>query len=180
MFGDLFQMLYQRRLVEAYESFYLICYVLNQTEKEIKADADWYLALAAPCDSKGTLQLPCNLQLIRLKESATLVRRSRSWRRGSNALSEGRSMSIDAQNCPHCGEPCDRESVDVGVGVIFGPWGCSGCGWSSDSRYDSREGIVRDGDDRVLDQFGVSHHVDRLAGKAVLVGLNVDERGKKT
>lgn len=30
----------------------------------------------------------------------------------------------DGKNCPHCGAACDRESVDVGVGVIRGPWGC--------------------------------------------------------
>jgi hypothetical protein len=80
-------------------------------------------------------------------------------------------------DCPHCGEDCDRESVDVGVGVIHGPWGCAGCGWSSDSRYDSRAGVRRDGADRVYDQYGVSHHVDRIGGVAVLAGVNVHDRG---
>lgn len=36
-------------------------------------------------------------------------------------------------NCPKCETPCDRDEVDVGVGVICGPWRCNGCGWSDDS-----------------------------------------------
>lgn len=85
----------------------------------------------------------------------------------------------ESQDCPHCGEPCDRHSVDVGVGVIRGPWGCGNCGWSSDSAYDSRVSIRRDGDDRVFDQYGVSHHVDRSDGQVVLAGLNVNRRGEE-
>jgi len=42
-------------------------------------------------------------------------------------------------DCPKCGEECDRDSVDVGVGVIHGPYGC-GCGWSEEPRYDASEG----------------------------------------
>jgi hypothetical protein len=80
-------------------------------------------------------------------------------------------------DCPHCGESCDRESVDVGLGVIYGPWGCASCGWSSDPQYDSREGLRYDGEDRVFDQWGVSHHVDRIGGQVVLAGLNVGDRG---
>jgi len=83
-------------------------------------------------------------------------------------------------DCPHCGSPCDREQVDVGVGVIHGPWGCGDCGWSENPEYDSREGVRRDGADRVFDQYGVSYHVDRLDGMAVLTGLNVTRRGKVT
>ncbi len=44
--------------------------------------------------------------------------------------------------CPKCLRACDRDEVDVGVGVIHGPWGCR-CGWSEDPRYDSSEGISR-------------------------------------
>lgn len=80
-------------------------------------------------------------------------------------------------NCPHCKESCDRDSVDIGVGVIDGPWGCSNCGWSEYEEYDSREGVRRDGENRVFDQYGSSHHVDRLGGAAVLVELNVNDRG---
>ena len=38
-------------------------------------------------------------------------------------------------DCPLCGErDLDRDSVDVGVGVIHGPYGCQ-CGWSEDPKY---------------------------------------------
>lgn len=33
--------------------------------------------------------------------------------------------------CPRCGEPCERDMVDVGVGEIpAGPWGCFTCHWT--------------------------------------------------
>ena len=50
-------------------------------------------------------------------------------------------------NCPKCGTECDRDEVDVGIGVVTGPWGCSGCGWSEYERYDLSNGQdpVRDG-----------------------------------
>ena len=82
-----------------------------------------------------------------------------------------------SKDCPCCGSSCDREHVDVEVGVIYGPWGCGECGWSENPEYDSREGTRRDGDDRVFDQYGVSHHVSRLDGMAVVAGLNVHRRG---
>lgn len=85
----------------------------------------------------------------------------------------------DTCKCPYCDELCDRESADVGVGVIYGPWGCDNCGWSEAPEYDSRAGIRRDGKDRVFDQYGVSHHVDRFNGEAVLAGLNVAKRGEE-
>lgn len=37
--------------------------------------------------------------------------------------------------CPRCGEEAWRDSVDVGVGVIHGPYGCA-CGWSESEAYD--------------------------------------------
>jgi len=43
-------------------------------------------------------------------------------------------------DCKKCGQECYRESVDVGVGVIHGPWGCPCCGWSDDPEYDCSEG----------------------------------------
>jgi hypothetical protein len=86
-------------------------------------------------------------------------------------------MARETCNCPHCGSSCARDEVDVEVGVIYGPWGCANCGWSESPEYDCREGIRRDGDDRVLDQYGGSHHVDRPGGQAVLVEMNVQDRG---
>lgn len=38
--------------------------------------------------------------------------------------------------CPRCGNGCWRESADTGVGVIHGPFGCPGCGWSEWLEYD--------------------------------------------
>jgi hypothetical protein len=38
--------------------------------------------------------------------------------------------------CPRCGSHCDRDEADVGVGIIYGPYGC-GCGWSEDDKYDA-------------------------------------------
>jgi hypothetical protein len=43
-------------------------------------------------------------------------------------------MSATEQECPNCHEGAYRESVDVGVGIIYGPWGCP-CGWSEDDKY---------------------------------------------
>ena len=80
-------------------------------------------------------------------------------------------------DCPHCGEGCDRDSVDVGVGVIYGPWGCPNCGWSSDPQYNSRGGVRPDGDERVFDQYGNSCHISRPGGLAILAELNVSKRG---
>lgn len=43
--------------------------------------------------------------------------------------------------CPNCGEVgLYRDEADVGVGIIYGPWGCMGCGWSADKRFDSSQG----------------------------------------
>lgn len=46
----------------------------------------------------------------------------------------------DNPKCPKCEGSCWRDSVDVGVGIIHGPWGCEECGWSSDTHYDRSEG----------------------------------------
>ena len=62
-------------------------------------------------------------------------------------------------DCPKCGEACWREEVDVGVGIIYGPWGCECCGWSSDRRYDRGDAEARaaadaEHPDHIVDQFG--------------------------
>lgn len=41
--------------------------------------------------------------------------------------------------CPNCGEEPFRDEVDVGVGVLYGPYGCY-CGWSESPEYDSSKG----------------------------------------
>lgn len=57
--------------------------------------------------------------------------------------------------CPACGsEECWREEVDVGVGIIHGPWGCP-CGWSESDEYNQltgRGGVQPDGS--YTDQYG--------------------------
>lgn len=55
--------------------------------------------------------------------------------------------------CPKCGaEDCRRDSADVGVGVMYGPYGCP-CGWSQDPRFDIAEGPKFEEGYRV-DQWG--------------------------
>jgi ribosomal protein L37AE/L43A len=34
--------------------------------------------------------------------------------------------------CPKCGEECQREEVDIGVGIQTGPWYCTSCDWSEE------------------------------------------------
>ena len=73
---------------------------------------------------------------------------------------------MDEQKCPKCGEECLRESVDVGVGFIHGPYGCPGCGWSEDSMYDHSDGgPCKDQDNHpgwYVDQYGVAHNKEHM------------------
>lgn len=59
-------------------------------------------------------------------------------------------------DCPKCGEQCGRESVDNGVAIIHGPWGCYNCRWSEDERYDLSNGKspIDEEYGGVIDQFG--------------------------
>lgn len=38
-------------------------------------------------------------------------------------------------NCPECSAQCWRNEVDVGVGLITGPWCCSECAWDEDQAF---------------------------------------------
>lgn len=61
-------------------------------------------------------------------------------------------------NCPKCGEECYRDSVDVGVCIIHGPYGCPRCAWSESEEYDLSDG--RDPVDErggAIDQYGGYH-----------------------
>lgn len=60
---------------------------------------------------------------------------------------------MDLSTCPICGEPTWRDSVDVGVGIMYGPYGCP-CGWSEDPAYDLRSGPRRTDKGYVIDQWG--------------------------
>lgn len=54
--------------------------------------------------------------------------------------------------CPRCGNTCDRDEVDVGIGILYGPWGCY-CGWSEYPQYDVTDG-PKFADGGRLDQWG--------------------------
>ena len=66
--------------------------------------------------------------------------------------------------CPKCGEDCARDEVDVGVGVIYGPWGCP-CGWSEDSDYDRSDGPSP------AQRENPEHYVDSRGGLTPLQGI---------
>lgn len=67
--------------------------------------------------------------------------------------------------CPNCGNPdCYRESADVGVGIIYGPYGCP-CGWSEDYYYDQLDGPTSQGGYRT-DQWGWLYPTEPVSGGA--------------
>lgn len=89
-------------------------------------------------------------------------------------------MAFDTEDlpCPKCGESCNRDSVDVGVGVIYGPWGCA-CGWSEDPQYDCSDGpspaqIEGEKNGRYVDSTGNSHSVARIAENLERFGIQRD------
>ena len=83
-------------------------------------------------------------------------------------------MLAEKCNCPHCGEEAWREEVDVGVGIICGPWGCS-CGWSEYEQYDlTKEGGVQP-DGTYLDQYGVLYPKDNPVAKMMRANIEVPE-----
>ena len=57
------------------------------------------------------------------------------------------------QDCPNCQQSCYRESADIGIGRIYGPWGCP-CGWSEDPRYNLLTGPKRTELGGLIDQYG--------------------------
>lgn len=62
--------------------------------------------------------------------------------------------------CPKCKSRCFRESIDVGVGIIYGPYGCPNCGWSEDEKYDNSSGPKYDVENGLkLDQYGNGERV---------------------
>ncbi len=59
--------------------------------------------------------------------------------------------------CPRCGDIVWRDDVDVGVGRIYGPYGCS-CGWSEDDEYDlTTRDAGPDEKGGYIDQWGGYH-----------------------
>lgn len=61
----------------------------------------------------------------------------------------------ESDPCPRCGESeLYRDSVDVGVGIIHGPYGCPNCGWSENEEYDLQKGGGLQEDGGYLDPYG--------------------------
>jgi hypothetical protein len=83
---------------------------------------------------------------------------------------------VNDQICPKCGEECYRESADVGVGVIYGPWGCPGCGWSESPHYDRSDGKTPPGaadyPDHFVDQWGCATPKQTLRDGVVRFGID--------
>ncbi len=72
---------------------------------------------------------------------------------------EAYTRPSEITKCPKC--KCDelhRDEADVGVGIIYGPWGCPQCGWSEHPSYDLSEGKdpvdIKGG---AIDQYGGYH-----------------------
>lgn len=77
-------------------------------------------------------------------------------------------------DCPRCGEACERYDVDVGVGVIYGPWGCA-CGWSQAPEYDRSAGsseAERANPGFYVDSMGGMQRVTAIAEKCERFGID--------
>lgn len=84
-------------------------------------------------------------------------------------------------NCPKCNEPCDRDSADVGVGVIYGPYGCCACGWSEDSAYDlSGDRDPVDAKGGAIDQWGGYHPPGSSMALGYRLAKVAEEENKKS
>lgn len=61
-------------------------------------------------------------------------------------------------DCPKCGKKdLWRDEADVGIGTMYGPYGCGDCGWSEDPAYDLSDPVRPPFDDvpgNVIDQWG--------------------------
>lgn len=78
-------------------------------------------------------------------------------------------MSEDMTNCPKCGsDAIYRDSVDVGVGIMYGPYGCPDCAWSEYEEYDFSDGRTKVQENgSVLDQWGGLYPKNSPVAKAV-------------
>ena len=79
--------------------------------------------------------------------------------------------------CPKCGGETHQDSVDVGVGIIYGPRGCIECAWSEAPEYDLSEGqSPLDEKGGARDQFGGYHPPASLTAKAYRLAQKEDEQ----
>jgi len=82
--------------------------------------------------------------------------------------------------CPRCNyDNLWREHADVGIGVIYGPWGCSMCGWSEYEEYDLDFGGGVQDDGSFLDQYGMQYPATHHLSKIILRESKVDESRPK-
>ena len=57
--------------------------------------------------------------------------------------------------CPKCGNTdLHRNEADVGVGIIYGPYGCPSCRWSEHEEYDLSDGQNNEREGGFIDQYG--------------------------
>lgn len=80
-------------------------------------------------------------------------------------------------NCPKCQAECDRDEVDIGVGIQYGPYGCQACGWSEDPRFDGSEGpspAQRESPGYYVDSRGGRYSLSRIEDKLERFGLPRD------
>ena len=78
-------------------------------------------------------------------------------------------------SCPYCGDVLYRESADVGVGVIYGPYGCPTCAYSEYEQYDNRDGKSPknlENPEWYTDQFGGAIRKSAMKEKMEFFGLN--------
>jgi hypothetical protein len=67
---------------------------------------------------------------------------------------------VSGMTCPNCGDKCWRESADVGVGIMYGPWGCP-CGWSESEEHNQLDGPTS-ADGKRTDQWGWLYPTDSV------------------
>ena len=78
-------------------------------------------------------------------------------------------------DCPKCGGEPHQDSVDIGVGIIYGPRGCIECAWSEDAKYDLSNGrSPLDDNGGAIDQFGGYHP----PGSTTALAYRMAERSK--
>lgn len=78
--------------------------------------------------------------------------------------------------CPKCGTECARDDVDIGVGMLYGPWGCPGCGWSEDSEYDLTIQEPVDAKGGAKDQYGGYHPPDSSMALAYRIAQQMQKK----
>lgn len=86
-----------------------------------------------------------------------------------------------ARRCPKCGGETCQDSVDVGVGIIYGPLGCIDCGWSEDAEYDMTRPENRQADERggYKDQHGGYHPAGSPTALAYRLAEEMEKRSGK-